>query len=129
MGYRCHNSPRIYKKKLYVLDSGTGYLCTVDIKKGNVERLAFCPGYARGLSFIGDYAVVGLSKCRQNRTFSDLELSKNLEEKKIEARCGLVVIDLKTGDLVHSVRIEGFVEELYDVLILPEVTRPMAIRL
>ena len=44
-----------------------------------------------------------------------------------EARCGLMVIDLKTGDAVHWVRLSGVVRELYDVVLLPGVTRPSAI--
>lgn len=44
-----------------------------------------------------------------------------------EDRCGLLVIDLRTGDIVHSLRLEGVVEELYDVAALPGVRRPMAI--
>jgi len=121
------HSPRWYNGKLWLLDSGTGYLGYVDMKTGKFERVTFCLGYARGLSFIGNYAVVGISKCRQNRTFSDLALDKNLSDKKTEARCGLLVIDLNSGDIVHSMRIEGVVEELYDVMVLPNVARPMAI--
>jgi len=37
------------------------------------------------------------------------------------------VIDLDTGDIVHSIRLGGIVEELYDVVILPGVKRPMAL--
>lgn len=37
------------------------------------------------------------------------------------------VIDLRTGDVVHWVRIEGVVEELYDVVVLPGARRPMAL--
>ena len=42
-------------------------------------------------------------------------------------RCGLQVIDLRTGDTVHWLRIDGIVEELYDVVTLPGCVRPMAI--
>jgi hypothetical protein len=38
-----------------------------------------------------------------------------------------LVIDLRTGDIVHWLRIEGIVEELYDVVVLPGVQRPMAV--
>lgn len=44
-----------------------------------------------------------------------------------EARGRLLVIDLKTGDTVHWLRAEGVVEELYDVVTLPGVRRPMAL--
>lgn len=47
--------------------------------------------------------------------------------KGAEPRCGLHVIDLRTGDATHWLRIEGVVEELYDVIALPGVRRPMAL--
>ena len=81
----------------------------------------------RGLAFHSKYAFVGLSKPRENKTFSGLELDKNLAERDAEARCGLYVIDLRTGDVVHWLRIEGIVSELYDVVSLPNITRPMAL--
>jgi hypothetical protein len=56
-----------------------------------------------------------------------LELNECLEQKNALPRCGLMVIDLRRGDIVHSLMIEGVVEELYDVVILPQVRRPMAI--
>jgi hypothetical protein len=37
------------------------------------------------------------------------------------------VINLATGDVEHRLVIEGVVEELYDVAVLPGVLRPMAI--
>jgi len=45
----------------------------------------------------------------------------------VEARCGLAIVDLDSGDMVHWVRIEGVVRELYDVAALPGVSRPSAI--
>jgi Domain of unknown function (DUF4915) len=50
-----------------------------------------------------------------------------LERHGAEARCGLLVIDLRSGDTVHWVRLEGVVQELYDVVFLPGVKRPSAI--
>ncbi|MGH8671758.1 MAG: DUF4915 domain-containing protein [Burkholderiales bacterium] len=99
----------------------------VDVKRGRFEPIAFCPGYLRGLSFVGDFAVVGLSLARDNKTFSGLALDENLEKRGAEARCGLQVIDLRSGDVVHWLRIEGVVKELYDVAVLPGVQRPMAL--
>jgi len=68
-----------------------------------------------------------MSKSRENRTFSGLELDQNLKAADAEARCGIQVIDLKTGDVVHWLRIEGVVSELYDVISLPGVVRPQAL--
>jgi hypothetical protein len=36
-------------------------------------------------------------------------------------------VDLRTGDTVHWVRLQGVVQELYDVVLLPRVRRPSAI--
>jgi uncharacterized protein (TIGR03032 family) len=126
-GLSMPHSPRLYQGKLWVLDSGTGFFGFVDRKSGRFEQVAFCPGYIRGLSFVGDFAVVGLSLNRENKTFQGLALEDNLKKRKAEPRCGLQVIDLKTGDVVHWLRIEGVVRELYDVSVLPGVRRPMAL--
>ena len=39
----------------------------------------------------------------------------------------MLIIDLRTGDVEHWVRVEGMVRELYDVAVLPGVSRPMAL--
>ena len=71
--------------------------------------------------------MVGISKPRNNKTFSGLPLDEQLQAKDASPRCGLLAIDLRSGDIVHWLRIEGVVEELYDVAVLPGVRRPMAL--
>ena len=71
--------------------------------------------------------VVGLSKPGKNRTFQGLPLDDRLKQKDAEARAGLLVVDLKSGDTPDWLRIEGVVEELYDVAVLPGVRRPSLI--
>ena len=124
-GLSMPHSPRVYQNRLWVHNSGTGYFGTVDLKTGQFEPVTFCPGYLRGLAFINDYAVVGISQPRENKTFSNLPLDDNLAAYKTQPYCGLFVIDLKTGKMVHSLLIEGIVSELYDVAILLGVKRPM----
>jgi uncharacterized protein (TIGR03032 family) len=114
---------------LWLLDSGNGFLCRLEPDSGRVERVAFCPGYARGLAIHDRFALVGLSRARQNRTFQGVPLDEALKARDAEPRCGLLVIDLATGDTVHWRRIEGVVQELYDVVALPGCTRPMALGL
>jgi uncharacterized protein (TIGR03032 family) len=126
-GLSMPHSPRVHRGKLWLLDSGNGQFGYVDLKRGKFESVAFCPGYARGLAFVGDFAVVGLSKPRENKVFSGLPLDARLREKNIEPRCQVQVIDLKRGDVVHSLRMEGVVTELYDVIVLPGVRRPTAL--
>lgn len=126
-GLSMPHSPRVYRDKLWLLNSGTGHFGFIDRSTGKFEKVAFCPGYLRGLTFHGDFAIVGLSKSRENRTFSGLELDQNLKAGDAEARCGIQVIDLNSGDVVHWIRIEGVVTELYDVISLPGVMRPQAL--
>ncbi|MBK8264196.1 MAG: TIGR03032 family protein [Nannocystis sp.] len=126
-GLAMPHSPRLHRGHLYLLEAGTGYFCRVDRQTGAVERLHFCPGYARGLAFVGDYALIGLSALRQGGTFAGLELEANLQRHGAGARCGLLILDLRHGHLAHWIRLSGLITELYDVAILPGVRRPMAI--
>jgi uncharacterized protein (TIGR03032 family) len=126
-GLSMPHSPRLYRGQLWLLDSGSGFFGRVDRDRGLFEPIAFCPGYLRGLCFVGEYAVVGLSHSRDNRTFQGLALDDNLRERNADTRCGLQVIHLASGDVVHWLRIDGIVRELYDVVALPDTVRPMAL--
>jgi uncharacterized protein (TIGR03032 family) len=126
-GLSMPHSPRYYDGKLWLLNSGTGYFGYIDMDTGKFENVAFCAGYLRGLAFHGDFAIVGLSKPRGNRTFSGLPLDGELAERDADPRCGIQVIDLRSGSVVHWLRIEGVIEELYDVVALPGVQRPTSV--
>lgn len=128
-GLSMPHSPRCYRDQLWVLNSGTGEFGRVDAARGVFEPVAFCPGYARGLAFHGDYALIGLSKPRENRTFSGLALDARLAQARVAPRCGIAVVDLRSGAVAHTLNIDGFVDELYDVTVMPHVQRPSAIGL
>lgn len=125
-GLSMPHSPRLHGGQLWLLNSGTGELGTIDVASGSFSPVAFVPGFARGLTFVGNLAVVGLSLPRDNRTFSGLPLDEALKARDADARCGLAIIDLSSGDMVHWVRIEGVVRELFDVVALPGLRQPMA---
>ncbi|WP_169829429.1 TIGR03032 family protein [Desulfatibacillum aliphaticivorans] len=127
-GLSMPHSPRYYRGKLWLCNSGKGYFGSINLKNGEFEPVAFCPGYMRGLAFCGDYAIVGLSKPR-NKAFTGLDLDHELESRDAEPWCGFMVININTGEVAHWARIEGVVTELYDVQILPKVRRPMALGL
>ena len=114
---------------LWLLNSGTGELGTIDTASGAFRPVAFCPGYARGLALTGGQAVIGLSRPRENDAFDGLALDAALSARDADARCGLAVIDLGSGDITEWVRIEGVVKELYDVAVLPGIRCPAAIGL
>ena len=128
-GLSMPHSPRMRNGELWLLNSGTGQFGKVDIDNGSFSPVTFCPGYARGLTFVGDYAIVGLSRARANRTFSGLDLERALKLTDADARCGLLVIHLTTGEIVDWVRIDGVIDELYDVALLNGIRCPSAIGL
>ncbi|MEM8963589.1 MAG: TIGR03032 family protein [Acidobacteriota bacterium] len=128
-GLSMPHSPRLHDGKLWVLHSGTGELGQIDLDTGRFEPICFCPGYLRGLTFHRGFAIVGMSQCREDRTFSGLELDDRLRDKGAEARCGIAVIDLATGSLAHWLELSGGVRELYDVQVLPGFRCPKAIGL
>jgi uncharacterized protein (TIGR03032 family) len=128
-GLSMPHSPRLHRGRLWLHNSGTGHFGSIDPAGGEFEPLTFCPGYLRGLAFVGDHAIVGLSHPRHDKTFSGLALDDELARRNAEPRCGLLVIDLNSGDVAHWLRVDGMVREFYDVAVLPEVGRPMALGL
>jgi uncharacterized protein (TIGR03032 family) len=125
-GLSMPHSPRWYQDRLWLLNSGTGEFGYLDLKQAKFKPIVFCPGYLRGCALSENYAVVGISQLR-NKTFSGLLLEQKLQEANTESFCGLLIIDLLQGEIVHWLKLEGVVSELYDVAILPNVRRPMAI--
>jgi uncharacterized protein (TIGR03032 family) len=123
------HSPRWHGGRLYLLDSGTGRFGTLDPPSGAFEEIAFCPGYLRGLAFHRDCAIVGVSQPRETKTFTGLPLDEALARRNADPVCALMVIDLKSGAILHWLKMEGIVHELYDVVALPGVRRPQAIGL
>ena len=126
-GLSMPHAPRWYRDRLWVLNSGTGEFGHVDLASGRFEPIAFCPGYLRGLSFHGDYAIATLSKPR-HLTFQGLPLNDRLGQKGAEPQCGLQIIDLRSGSISEWLRLDGtLVTELYDSVVLPGVRQPMAV--
>jgi uncharacterized protein (TIGR03032 family) len=126
-GLSMPHSPRWHGDRLWLLEAGTGWLGFVDFPSGRFQRATFCGSFPRGLAIVGNYAVVGLSLPRNEPTFQGLPLDNELAQRRAVPRCGLLVVDLISGDAVHWVRIEGKVHELYDVVALPGVRRPKAL--
>ena len=126
-GLSMPHSPRLYDGRLWVLNSGTGEFGTVDPADGRFTPVCFCPGYARGLAFVGRYAVIGLSRPRNNQTFAGLALEQRLSHGDAAPRCGLIVVDIQSGNVVEWLRLEHTIDELYDVALLPGVRQAEAI--
>lgn len=128
-GLSMPHSPRWYDGRLWLLESGTGQFGALDPATGRFEPLAFCPGYARGLAFVDGYALIGLSLPRDRASFGDLPLEAELRARGAEPRCGILVIELRTGIVRHWLRFSGIVSELYDLAVLPHTRRAQLVGL
>jgi uncharacterized protein (TIGR03032 family) len=127
-GLSMPHSPRWYRDRLWLHNSGSGEFGYVDLAAGAFEPVCFLPGYLRGLAFVGDFALVGMSRPRRNEEFfNGLALRERLEANNVGARCGLAIINLRTGDAEQWLRFDGTVQELYDVAVIEGCRHPGAI--
>ena len=126
-GLSMPHSPRWHQGRLWLLNSGTGELGWIE--QGTFQPLCALPGFARGLSFAGGCAVVGLSKLRSPQ-FTGLPLEERLHAEGLpEGACGLRVIDLCSGSILHSLDLPEPIDELFDVAVLEGVRQPKALGL
>lgn len=126
-GLSMPHAPRWHDGKIWLLNAGAEELGYLEPNSGKFIAVTFCPGFLRGLHFIGDYTIATMSLPCGNRTFEGLPLEAKMESAGAAPRCGIAVIDLRSGDLAHWLRIEGIVTELFDAILLPGVKRPAAI--
>jgi uncharacterized protein (TIGR03032 family) len=122
------HSPRVRDGALWVIDSGRGYLVRVEPGSGARENVAFIPGFARGLSFAGRYAMVTTSLPR-DETFAGLAIEERLRERNEEPQCAVFVIDVRKGEIAHWLRLKGRTREMFDVIALPGARCPKIISL
>jgi len=126
-GLAMPHSPRWHDGKLWLLNAGTGELGWIEA--GHFHSLCPIPGFVRGLAFAGGCAVVGLSKLRSPQ-FTGLPLEERLKAEGLPGGCcGLRVIDLASGQVLHSLDLPEPIDELFDVVVLPGVRQPRALGL
>jgi uncharacterized protein (TIGR03032 family) len=113
-GLSMPHSPRWHDGRLWVLESGKGTLSTVDLSTGATQTITTVPGFTRGLSFIGPYALVGLSQVRDS-VFQSLPITQTRDERN----CGVWLVDTRTGSIDGWMKFEGVVQEIFDVAVLP----------
>ncbi|WP_421020763.1 DUF4915 domain-containing protein, partial [Klebsiella pneumoniae] len=85
--------------------------------------IAFCPGFLRGLAIHDGHAIVTVSKPR-NGSFSGLLLDGEMKMRDADPWCGIMIVNLQSGDIVEWIRLEGHITELFDVAALPGVRCP-----
>jgi uncharacterized protein (TIGR03032 family) len=119
-GLAMPHSPRWHDGNLFVLNSGMGRLERVDPATGHREDVAVLPGYARGLAFHRNLAFVGLSRVRETVIFGRVPIAAYADQLK----CGLGVIDIRTGTTVATLEFANGVEEIFDVQTVPGARCP-----
>jgi uncharacterized protein (TIGR03032 family) len=124
-GLAMPHSPRCYRDKLFVLNSGHGHLSTLDPANGATEAVAELPGYTRGLAFCDRYAFVGLSKIRESNIFGGLPIAERYDEA--ERKCGVYVVDLDSAEVVAFLDFESGCEEIFDIQVLAHVRWPSVV--
>jgi len=112
------HSPRIYDGKLYLLNSAQGELIEVDVENKTYSVVVNVGGFARGMTKIGDYLFIGVSKLRHNSAvFRDLPIAQT-------SFAGVVAVHLPYKVVVGQIEYKMSVEEIYDVKVLPNKKRP-----
>ncbi|MGE5546419.1 MAG: DUF4915 domain-containing protein [Solirubrobacterales bacterium] len=104
----------------------TGEFGWADLAARRFVPVAFCSGYLRGLSFREGIAFIGLS-LPKNQTFSGLPLADRLEDAGMAPQCGILAIDIETGEVVSSLTFTSGITELYDVAVIEAFRAPIAL--
>jgi uncharacterized protein (TIGR03032 family) len=118
------HTPRIYNGELWMLLSATGELVKVNPENGTYDIITQLNGFVRGMDKIGDYLFIATSKLRPNSSlFKDAPIAQR------SVVCGISVVYLPTGQPCGSITYNTSVEELYDLVVLPNMIRPNILNL
>ena len=119
-GLSMPHSPRWHDGRLWLLESGTGQLKLIDRASGRGQLVTELPGFARGLAFAGPYAFIGLSKIRATSAMDGVPLA----DRRDKLKCGVAVVDLRTGQVSAVLEFQTAVQEIFDVQLLTGLRFP-----
>ena len=117
-GLSLPHAPRVVGGNIFFLHTGLGRLEAMEPLTGAITTVAALPGIARGMAIHDGHAFVGLSKARP--TLEGVPIVENRQHLK----CGLWIIDMKTGGTAGWLEFTAGVEEIFDVQILPRILCP-----
>jgi len=115
-GLSMPHSPRWYRDRLWVLESGRGGLGYIDSETDKYVELIALPGFTRGLAFCGPLAFVGLSQVRETAVFGGVPIA---EQQLEERTCGVWIVNLETAQTIAFVKFEDAVQEIFAVEVVP----------
>jgi uncharacterized protein (TIGR03032 family) len=119
-GLSMPHSPRWHRDRLWVLESGRGSLCTVDLDTGKLETVARVPGFTRGLDFLGPLAFIGLSQLRETNAFTDIPIT----EENADRMSGVWIVNVQSGQTIGFLKFSNVVQEIFAVQTLPGMRYP-----
>ena len=94
-------------------------LICIDPEKGTYDVVAHIPGFVRGMAKHGDFLFIGTSKVRK-----DSSTAKHLKLTKEADVAGVTILHLPTGKIVSSLNWLESVDEIYDIQVLANTSRP-----
>lgn len=113
------HSPLFVDGKLYLLYSATGELAVLEPGAVRPRVLQKIGGFVRGMAYYRSHLFIAFSKLRKNSsTFRDLPIADEATE------AGLAIIHEPTAALVGRIVYQQSVDEIFDVVVLPDQMRP-----
>jgi uncharacterized protein (TIGR03032 family) len=119
-GLSMPHSPRWYRDKLWLLESGDGSFGWVDLAAKQYHKICELPGFTRGIDFVGPLAFIGLSQVRESAVFSGIPIAERLKERI----AGVYVVNIETGETVAYLHFTSGVHEVFAVQVLPHCQYP-----
>ncbi|MDO4569025.1 MAG: TIGR03032 family protein [Planctomycetia bacterium] len=116
-GLKMPHSPRWYRECLWFLGSLEGSLWVMNPVTHELKRVCRLPGFARGLVFYENYAIIGLSKFRENEKIS-APIQNNT------SRCAVAVVNILNAKVEGMFAFDRGCTEIWDVSLLPDARRP-----
>lgn len=119
-GLSMPHSPRWHDGKWWLCNSGRGALATFHPSRETCETVIELPGMTRGLTFVGEQAIIGLSRIRKRHILD----APPVREQWPRLRSGIAVVDYSRGVETGSLEFIRGGREVYDAAFLPGVTAP-----
>ena len=113
------HSPKVYKDKVYVCESGLGIVWEFDPKTKEKKQVVKLKGFTRGLYFYGGLMFVGLSQVRTSSITDPIPLSK--EDKTYS---GVWIINMDNNTEIGYIKFDGDLDQVYDIAIMPDTSYP-----
>jgi len=114
------HSPRWHEGRWWLCNSGHGTLVTFDPSTGNCQEVCALPGFTRGLCFVGNHALVGLSKIRRKHVLD----APPVRGRHAHLFAGVALVDTTTSRQLGSLEFIQGGREVFDIVFLPGIRRP-----